>query len=222
MLLAIDTSTHWIGMALYHESAVISEQIWQSRNHHTIELAGAIERLLGDNQVRPADLKALAVATGPGSFTSLRIGLALVKGMAFTLRIPLFGIPSLDILAAAIPIGDYPLLGVLQAGRGRLAVVRYEADPTGWRPVSKPVICDIQGLFGMMKGPTMVAGELDAGQRHLLSDHRKPILLASPAACLRRPSYLAELAWRRFLVGDQDDPLSLAPIYIHISEALPD
>jgi tRNA threonylcarbamoyladenosine biosynthesis protein TsaB len=222
MLLAVDTSTRWVGLALYDATAVISERIWQTRGYHTVELAGAIDRLLEGNGIKPVDLKALAVATGPGSFTSLRIGLALVKGLAFALKIPLLGIPSLDVLVAAIPTSDCPLLAVLQAGRGRLAMVRYEADTSGWHPVSQPVICDVQGLFNLIKGQTLVAGELDAEQRHLLSDRRRPILLASPAVCLRRPSYLAELAWKRYVAGEQDDPLGLSPIYVHIAENLPD
>jgi tRNA threonylcarbamoyladenosine biosynthesis protein TsaB len=222
MLLAVDTSTRWIGLALYDGIAVISERIWQTRDHHTIELAGTVEQLLKYNQVKPVDLSVLAVAIGPGSFTSLRIGLALVKGIALSLKIPLLGVPSLDILVAAIPIVDYPLLAVLQAGRGRLAVVRYEPGTNGWQSASQPAICDIQGIFDRMKGLTLIAGELDAEQRHLLSDRRKHILLASPAACVRRPSYLAELVWKRHMAGEQDDPLSLAPIYVHIAEPIPD
>jgi len=222
MLLAVDTSTRSIGLALYDDTAVISERIWQTRNHHTIELAGAIEKLLDENRVHPTMLTGLAVATGPGSFTSLRIGLALTKGLAFTLKIPLIGIPSLDIVAAAIPRGDYPLFVALPAGRGRLAVVKYQVGPSGWQSVSQPVICNIDGLFDLIKGKAMVAGEFDAEQRHLLSDRRKPILLASPAVCLRRPSYLAEVALKRLQAGEQDNPLSLAPIYVHIAEALPD
>jgi tRNA threonylcarbamoyladenosine biosynthesis protein TsaB len=222
MLLAVDTSTRSIGLALYNDTAVISECIWQTHDHHTIELAAAIKRLLNDNLVRPDMLTGLAVATGPGSFTSLRIGFALIKGLAFTLKIPVIGVPSLDIVVAAIPTGDYPLFAVLPAGRGRLAVVKYKAGLSGWQPEDQPVICDMDGLFHMMKGQAMVVGELDAGQRHLLSDRRKAILLASPAACLRRSSYLAEIAWNRLQAGEQDDPLSLAPIYVHIAEVIPD
>jgi tRNA threonylcarbamoyladenosine biosynthesis protein TsaB len=222
MLLAIDTSTRWVGLALYDGNAVNNEEIWQTRNHHTIELATAVDRLLEQNGVQPASLRALAVATGPGSFTSLRIGLAFAKGMALALNIPIIGIPSLNVLVAAIPPVDHPLIAVLQAGRGRLASVRYETDGRGWKAVNQPVICDIQGLFKMMDGLTMVAGELDFEQRHLLSDRRKHILLASPAASLRRPSYLAELAWQRLIAGDVDDPLGLAPIYVHMAEALPE
>lgn len=222
MLLAIDTSTHWIGIALYDGTAVISEHVWQTHDHHTIELAGAIEQILEDHEVQPVNLTVLAVATGPGSFTSLRIGLALVKGMGLSLKIPILGIPSLDILAAAIPVGNNPLLAVLQAGRGRLAVARYEPHQDGWRPISQPTICDINGLFELMNGATMVAGELDESQRHLLSDRRKHIFLASPAMSLRRPSYLAEMAWKRFVAGEKDDPLSLSPIYVHIAEPIPE
>ncbi len=222
MLLAVDTSTRSIGLALYDDTAVISECIWQTHDHHTIELATAVERLLNDNLVRPGMLTGLAVATGPGSFTSLRIGFALIKGLAFTLKIPVIGVPSLDIVVAAIPPGNYPLFAVLPAGRGRLAVVKYKAGLSGWQPLDQPVICDMDGLFRMMKGQAMVVGELDAGQRHLLSDRRKPILLASPATCLRRPSNLAEIAWKRLQAGEQDDPLSLAPIYVHIAEVIPD
>ncbi len=123
MLLAVDTSTKWVGLALYDGIAVISEHIWQTRDHHTIELAGAVNHLLEQTGVNPTILSVVAVATGPGSFTSLRIGFALAKGMALTLNVPLIGIPSLDSLVAAIPPGDYPLIAVLQAGRGRLVAV---------------------------------------------------------------------------------------------------
>lgn len=220
MLLAIDTSTKWVGLALYDGITVSSEQIWQTREHHTVELAMAVNHLLEQTGVQPVGINVLAVATGPGSFTSLRIGLALAKGMALALNVPLIGIPSLDVLVAAIPLGDFPLIAVLQAGRGRLAAVRYEVGSNGWQSVNQPLICDIQGIFTMMDGLTMVAGELNVEQRHLLSDRRKHILLASPAACLRRPSYLAELAWKRFTAGEYDDSPSLAPIYVHVAEAL--
>ena len=109
MLLAVDTSTLWIGLALYDESRVLAENIWHTENHHTIELVPSIENLLKRCKVSPADLQALAVATGPGSFTSLRISLAVVKGLALACHLPVVGIPSLDILAAAQPQGDTTL-----------------------------------------------------------------------------------------------------------------
>ena len=108
MLLAVDTSTRWIGLALYNESQVLGEFIWQTHNFHTVELAPALEQLLERCKAAPKDLQALAVALGPGSFTSLRIGLAAVKGMALGLKIPIIGIPSLDIVAFSQPVKRDP------------------------------------------------------------------------------------------------------------------
>ncbi|MBN2258524.1 MAG: tRNA (adenosine(37)-N6)-threonylcarbamoyltransferase complex dimerization subunit type 1 TsaB [Anaerolineaceae bacterium] len=222
MLLAVDTSTSWMGLASYDGNLVISESIWQTHKHHTVELAKAVDGLLRQSGIKPTDLSALAVAKGPGSFTSLRIGLAFVKGLALAQSMPVIGIPSLDIVAAAVPIGSYALLAVLQAGRDRLAVARYEVVEDTWMSVDQPIICDIQGVLNLIKGSIMVAGELNPAQRHLLSDGRKHILVAKPALCLRRPSYLAELAWKRHLNTDYDDPIALAPIYVHIDERLPE
>ncbi len=128
MLLAVDTSTRMVGLALFNGSQVISESVWQSQAHHTVELAPAAATLLGTAGIKPGDLRALAVALGPGSFTSLRIGLGLVKGMALALKIPIVGIPTLDILAAAQPLQDVAMAAVLEAGRGRLAVGWYKVE----------------------------------------------------------------------------------------------
>src|SRR5512135_1300914 len=120
MLLALDTSTRMVGLALFDGVQMLSESVWQSHDYHTVELAPAIEELLARADVKASDLTVLAVALGPGSFTGLRIGLALAKGLALANHIPLVGVPSLDILAAAQPQKQESLVAVLRAGRGRL------------------------------------------------------------------------------------------------------
>ncbi len=113
MLLAVDTSTKIMGIALYTETGVLGEMIWQSNNYHTVELAPAIQQLLARCEKRADDLQVLAAAIGPGSFTGLRIGLAVIKGMALGLKIPVIGIPSLDVVAAAQPVVNADLAAVL-------------------------------------------------------------------------------------------------------------
>ncbi len=217
MLLAVDSSTLWIGLALYDESRVLAETIWRSENHHTIELVPSIENLLRRCKASPADLQALAVATGPGSFTSLRISLAVVKGLALACHIPLVGIPSLDILAAAQPRQDSLLAAVLQAGRGRLAVGWYDAFENGWKPISPAKITTAEALASEIKKPTLICGELTTDERQVLARKWKNVVIASPARSVRRPSFLAELAWDRWKAGQVSDPATLAPIYLHIA-----
>jgi tRNA threonylcarbamoyladenosine biosynthesis protein TsaB len=221
MLLAIDSSTQTMGVALYDGVVVRGELVWQTRNHHTVELAPAIRLLMSQVGVTAQQLSALGVALGPGSFTSLRIGLALAKGMALALHLPLIGIPTLDVLTAAQPLSDLPLLAILQAGRGRLAAQTYHVINQRWTPQGDLKLSNIEDLGALIRKPTQVCGELSEDERAILARKRKNVLLASPAACLRRPGFLAELAWQRWGDGQVDEPVSLAPIYIHISEALP-
>ncbi len=222
MLLAIDSSTLWIGLALYAEDGVHCEQVWQSHNHHTIELAPAIDRLLQLGQIQPATLKAIAVALGPGSFTSLRIGLAVAKGLALGLNIPLVGIPTFDILAAAQPPSACPMLTVLQAGRGKLAYSLYQCEDDIWKAQTPPLASTAKDLTAQISTPTLVIGELDAQSRQVFSRRWKNALVQPPAACLRRPAWLAELAMQRLQAGKVDDPLTLAPIYLHTSTPIPE
>ena len=119
MLLAVDTSTRTVGLALYDGAQVMYELAWTSNDFHTVELAPAVTSMLERCDQEVSALQAIAVAIGPGSFTGLRIGLALAKGLALVRHIPLIGIPSLDVLAAAQPTIAIPMAAVLRAGRGR-------------------------------------------------------------------------------------------------------
>ena len=169
----------------------------------------------------PAQLSAIAVALGPGSFTGLRIGLAIAKGMALALHIPMIGVPSLDALVAATPVSDLSMAAVLQSGRGRLAVIWYAPVYGKWLAQGEAKVTTAAELSASIHKPTLVVGELTADERQLLARKRVNVHLASPAQSLRRPSYLAELAWQRWQAGQVDDPISLAPIYLHVAEAIP-
>jgi len=221
MLLAIDTSTAWIGLALYDGVRVLAEMIWHSRSHHTVELSPAVQEILRRCGVSPGDLQALGVATGPGSFTSLRIGMALAKGMALALRIPVIGVPTLDFLAVAQPVRDLQMVALLQAGRGRLAFGWYDAVDGEWRARGEPQVTTAEELVLQLNRPTLVAGELDGSERQVLARRRKNAILVSPAQALRRPSYLAEIAWKRWQAGQVDEVVALSPIYLHVAEAIP-
>ncbi len=134
MLLALDTSTRTVGVALYNGVSVLGEMIWSSRDYHTVELAPKVAEMLSKCGVKTSDLDILAVAIGPGSFTGLRIGLSLAKGLALVHHKPIVGIPTLDILAASQPPGGDSLVAVLRAGRGRLAAGWYQNRGKTWKP----------------------------------------------------------------------------------------
>jgi tRNA threonylcarbamoyladenosine biosynthesis protein TsaB len=221
VLLAIDTSTSWISLALYDGISVLYETTWQSQHHHTVELAPAIDQLFERTGTQAIDLTGIAVTIGPGSFTSLRIGLAAAKGLSLALKIPLVGIPSLDILAAAQPLDEIPLIAVLHAGRTRLAYVTYLVEGGAWRPQHEPAAIDASDLVKTISSPTLIAGELSEEARTVIGRRWKNALIAPPARCLRRAGYLAEIGWERLMSDRVDDPVTLAPIYLSTANPIP-
>jgi tRNA threonylcarbamoyladenosine biosynthesis protein TsaB len=223
VLLAIDTSTRNVGIALYDGIQVLSEMVWASHDYHTVELAPAINEILSRAGFTVKDLKLCAVATGPGSFTGLRIGMAVAKGLALSGHLPLIGIPTLDIVAESQPITPgIALVAVLQAGRQRLAVGWYSTSDGQWQ-LNPPIqIMDAQELSRLIHEPTLVCGELNEEQQHTLARKYKNVILISPAHSVRRPALLAELAWKRWLAGEVDDPATLSPSYLNVGDPIPD
>jgi tRNA threonylcarbamoyladenosine biosynthesis protein TsaB len=219
MLLAVDTSTSQVGLALYDGAQIISEYAWRSSQRHTVELAPAISELLTRCGLTIEDMRALGVALGPGSFTSLRVGLSLVKGLALSRHLPLIGIPTLDILAAAQSASKLPLAVLIQAGRGRYALGWYKSSRKGWQAAGSARVVTVQVLLEEIKSPSIVCGELTSEDRHKMEENAH-IHLTSPAQSVRRPAMLAELAWARWQVGEVDDEASLAPIYLHTAETI--
>ena len=231
MLLAIDTSTAQVGLALCDAGRVGAESIWYSRQHHTVEVAPALVELLHRCAISMANVEALAVAIGPGSFTALRVGLALVKGLALPRKLPIIGMPTLDVLAAGNPPSKMRLAAVLQAGRGRIALGWYRSPMTarerksssgsglsaGWKSEGAAEVTTVKALANAINEPTVVAGELTQDERQRLARKKVNVVLAPPSLCVRRPAILAEMAWARWQSGDFDDPRALAPIYLQLS-----
>lgn len=104
LLLAFDTATDVATCALVDDGRVLGERISIPRT-----LLEDVDWLLRDAHAVSADLDALVVGTGPGSFTSTRIGLALAQGLALALDLPVSGVSTLDALAAAQE-GAYPVV----------------------------------------------------------------------------------------------------------------
>lgn len=227
MILAIDTSTPQIGVALYDGARVLAEHLWVSQARHTVELAAMVEKMLQQTGLTVSELTALGVAIGPGSFTSLRVGLSFAKGLAMSRNLPLIGIPTLEVVAAPVALDKRPLACLLPAGRGRLAVAwfypaelgRGHAHETGWQAAGSPRVTNAEELSASIEQESLIAGDLTASERSLLQAN--PLIrLIPPALSTRRPGVLAELAWNRLYAGQVDDPHRLAPLYLHIGEPI--
>jgi len=215
MILAIDTATDWVGVALHDGGAVLAEFGWRSRRTQTIELAPAVAQLWARTGVSASELNAVAVAVGPGSYTGLRVGLALAKGIALGQKLPLVGVPTLDVVAAAIPRHETDLVALAQAGRTRLWAGQYSwHDKRGWEAVGDPMLTGWDDLLGRLQVPVAFAGEIDAAAAKLIRRANRSAVVVAPSASVRRAAVLAEIGWNRWKKQQVTDADALAPLYL--------
>lgn len=130
LTLALDAATYTGTVALMEGGRLLAEREVAMRGEKEERLMPAVEKLLADAGVRPADLRRVACGGGPGSFTSLRIAASIAKGIAAGRGIPLVTASSLLLMVAASPVGDAPgrYLAVLDALRGDVYTAGYEVS----------------------------------------------------------------------------------------------
>jgi tRNA threonylcarbamoyladenosine biosynthesis protein TsaB len=139
VLLAFDTATPLVTVALHDGTQVRAERRSEQPLKHGEQLAPLIEEVMADSGVDRFDLTAVAVGVGPGPFTGLRVGLVTARTLGYVLEIPVYGVCSLDVIAAeAAYLGvDRPFLVATDARRKEVYLTSY--DENGTR-LSGPVV----------------------------------------------------------------------------------
>ena len=148
--LGIETSTRRGSVALTQDGAVVGTLEHEEPSAHAERVLGLIERVLADAGWTRGSLDRVAVGVGPGSFTGLRVGIALAQGVALGLERPLVGIGSLAAMASAVPADDRRTrVTVLDARRSELFVAAYAPDGTEVFPPSALGAADARRELGV-------------------------------------------------------------------------
>ena len=163
-MLGIETATVFGGVALVSGTGELLGEI-TLRNHesHSERILPAAEWLLKVLGYSLRELAAIAVSQGPGSFTGLRAGIATAKGLAFSLGVPLYGIPTLEALAANAPPGEGPLCAMLNANRGEVFRALFRRGPAGPQRLGPDRLVPLKVLADELPSDCLVVGELPAG-----------------------------------------------------------
>lgn len=193
--LAIDSATDQASVAVMADGA-LAERAWRSGRNHTTELTAAVASVLAEARTSSAELQGIAVAIGPGSYTGLRIGLALAKGMALATGAAVVGVPTLHALAAALspPITErgLPLHAMLRAGRGRIAAAAYPPEAALWPRADEAVAWSLEAWLSVHRPPGWVAGELEPDE--VAAVRAVGFRVPPQAAMTRRAAFLVDLA----------------------------
>lgn len=138
LLLAIDTSTTAIGVAMHDGTRVVAEETTLEARAHAEHLAPGIERALRSAGARPGEVTDVVVGIGPGPFTGLRVGIVTGRTFAFALGVPVHGLCSLDALAHAAWLAGHrgDLLAATDARRKEVTARRGDCPPVDTRLAS--------------------------------------------------------------------------------------
>lgn len=160
LILAFDTATDRATSALVGDGEVLGERVSRAST-----LLADVDALVRQAGAHPRDLEGLAVGTGPGSFTGIRIGLAVARGLALALDVPVAGVSTLDALAAGAP-GAVP---VIDAKRREIFVPGPRALPPGELELEPGAICVGDGAIRYRELLERAGAEVppDGDERHL-------------------------------------------------------
>jgi tRNA threonylcarbamoyladenosine biosynthesis protein TsaB len=216
IVLALDTTTRAGSCALLRDGDEMREVAGDPGSSHAARLPGDLMALLSQANVALADVDAFAVATGPGSFTGLRVGIAAMQGLAFATGKPLVGVTSFDALASAVR-GDAnrPLATWIDAWRGEVFTALYRAGVQVESPRVEPPLAALARLDGETP---LFAGDGAAA-------HAQAIRSASPGAAFADPlapplaASVARLAAAAVRQGDRPSPDLIRPLYVRRSDA---
>ena len=199
------------------DGRVLAEGTHVESRSHTASLPALVERVLADARVTIGDVEALAVSIGPGSFTGLRIGLALAKGIAFAGGLPLVGVPTLEALAH---VADAPpesmICAALDARKREVYAALFTATAEGPRRLSPDVALAPEALAARLAPPCVLVG--DAGD--LYGDILGPRAVLRPFATHHpEGGVIARLGAARLAAGEGGSPGPLEPTYVRAPDA---
>ncbi|MGH7925637.1 MAG: tRNA (adenosine(37)-N6)-threonylcarbamoyltransferase complex dimerization subunit type 1 TsaB [Candidatus Binatus sp.] len=223
-VLGLDTSTSIASLALI-AGGKVAAALERPVTSHGAALPGAVDELLRAAGLAVGEVGALAVGTGPGSFTGLRIGLSYAKGIAMASGCALVGIPSFDAMASAalernnIEAGRL-ICVVVDARKGEVYAALYRVVADGLEKLSEELVVALEHLASRIAEDVMFIGDDRAKDAAALVESRGHRVAVFETGKLDlRGVCVAALGGARFCRGETDRAASLEPLYIRTPEA---
>lgn len=218
--LGIETSNSPLSVAIVKDGQIVEEVVQNEKLTHSVTVMPTIEELFQKANIKPIELDAIAVSEGPGSYTGLRIGVTIAKTLAWTLKKPLVGVSSLQVLAANGEGFKGVICSLFDARRQNVYAAVYHGETL--QPMIKDHHFSLDGLLEkllLLNQPVLFVG-LDAQyfKEAITAELGEQAIFASTSLALPRGSKLIQLAQKQSLPGI-DEVHSFVPQYHRITEA---
>lgn len=217
LVLALDTTTRGGSCAVARDGVVVLERAGDAGRPHDVRLPGDLDALLATAGIGLHEIDTYAVATGPGSFTGLRIGIATMQGLAFAHDKPLIGISAFDAFARAVPAAAR-IATWIDAWRGEVYAALYDGGDVLEPPTVEPP-ARVLARLEAARVPTVFVGDAVPLYRDMILDTLGDAgHIADPPAPLLAGT-IARLATDRAAAGDRPAPHAIRPLYVRLPDA---
>lgn len=215
-IIAIDTTTKFLSLGFYDGNR-LGEYYLELGKLHSKLLIPTLERALDALGWGIKDADYFACGVGPGSFTGVRIGMSCVKALAWNLRKPVVGIPSLDILAQNVE-REGVVTAALDAKRSLVYCAVYKRKNSALKRISDYMLLTVADFVRRIPVGSVVVGDAGYLYKNELLMSRKRIIILDKDYWLFWPRNIVFLCLEKIRKGQVDDSFNIAPIYLYPQE----
>jgi tRNA threonylcarbamoyladenosine biosynthesis protein TsaB len=218
-VLAIETSTAKLGVAIVSDEGVEVEYNHKATNEHAALLLPVVDELIKRSGIALNTMDGFCVSLGPGSFTGLRIGVTTVKGLAYAANKPVVGVPTLDVIAHNAVYYPGLICPIIDAKKGKVYAGFYMARDGQITKMHDYVLAPVEDVLQKCRNRTLFLGDA-------VGIHMEKISKTMPEAAEFAPQWLwlprvgtvAQLGIKKLLAGEADDRDKLLPLYLYSRE----
>jgi len=217
LIVSIDTATHVCAVALHRDGQLLASQAHHEERSASSLLPVIIKQILEEAGVAKSQVSAIAVSSGPGSYTGLRIGVSTAKGLAYGLGVPVIAVPSLQALARQVQhtFREGYFCPMIDARRMEVYCQLYDANSLVWD--NRPLVVEPDSFAAFTDRPLYLFGDGAMKTKEVL--HQENIVWLPDISC--SAVTVGELAEERFQHGHFEDIAYFEPIYLKEFQAKP-
>jgi len=221
--LGIESATPVASVAVAGEGGILAERMVLNKRTHSVNLLPMLKAVLEEAEIDRTQLTGIAVSSGPGSFTGLRIGMSTAKALAWVWGLQVVGISTLQSLAYPLSGGEGLVCPILNARKNQVYAAIYECRKGKLTCIGAPMAISPQQLaerlLTLQRPVTFLGDGVPVYKEQLIGALGSRAILAPLAASYPRGAAVAELGLAAFQAGRGMDPAALQPEYIRPSEA---
>ena len=218
-LLCLSTAEQGCSLAIVDGNSPVCEEFWEVKQTHSTRLVKMIEHMLEKRAcMELADIDVFVAARGPGSFTGLRIGISVIKGLAYAMGKPALGVSSLDGIAFCFACSSMPVCVMMDARRNQVYCAVYQFDHGSLVSKTSERVVSPEEAIKMTKGPALFAGSGSKAYRDIIeqtADH--PVIAHSFFDSVNAAALVLSLTSKDNFLDNPEN--ILAPSYIRKSDA---